>query len=172
MAKIRHLTRTIVPTPVDSEDAANKGYVDTAVSGGGGVSTHEGATDPHPQYLTASEGNAAYAPSAHAHAPTIVSLSNVSNGNNISVNASQGSMFRVTTTGAGATLTVPSNPTDGVPINIEILANVALSLVLNSSIQLTSGITTPIAVAAGKRLFLGLRPVGTTWYLLASSVQS
>jgi hypothetical protein len=32
------------------------------------VSAHEGAADPHPQYLTSAEGNAAYAPVAHVGA--------------------------------------------------------------------------------------------------------
>ncbi|MFC3980172.1 hypothetical protein [Streptosporangium jomthongense] len=32
------------------------------------VTTHEAAADPHPQYVTASEGATAYAPTAHSHA--------------------------------------------------------------------------------------------------------
>ena len=33
-----------------------------------GIATHVGAADPHPQYLTSAEGNAAYAPIAHVGA--------------------------------------------------------------------------------------------------------
>jgi len=36
--------------------------------GSGAVATHEAAADPHPTYLTAAEGNAAYATTGHTHA--------------------------------------------------------------------------------------------------------
>jgi hypothetical protein len=35
----------------------------------GAVATHAGLADPHPGYLTTAEGNAAFATSAHVHAP-------------------------------------------------------------------------------------------------------
>lgn len=51
------------------------GQIDTSLSGkenvgvaAGLISAHEGAPDPHPQYLTSTEGNAAYASSSHLHA--------------------------------------------------------------------------------------------------------
>lgn len=103
--------------------------------------------------------------------PTIVTLANVAAAGTISINSSTGDVFRVTTTGATATLAVPTSPGDGRPLNIEITANVALSLTINASILAIVGIDSPLAVPAGKKCFLGLRPIGTTWYLLAAGVQ-
>jgi hypothetical protein len=104
--------------------------------------------------------------------PIIATVTSPANTGTLTLDAATGTLFRIATTVAGFTLAVPTNPADGVPITIEIAATNAFSLTLNASILLTAGITTPIAVAAGKRLFLGLRPVGTTWYLLASTTQS
>ena len=39
----------------------------TAFEASGAVAAHVGAADPHPQYLTAAEGNAAYAAISHTH---------------------------------------------------------------------------------------------------------
>lgn len=105
-------------------------------------------------------------------APVITSLANVANAGTISITASSATVHRVTTTGATATLGVPANPVDGDTVQVEVLANAGLSLTINASILLTSGITTPISVVINKRLFLMLRCVGSTWYLLASAPQS
>lgn len=104
--------------------------------------------------------------------PVVVSLANVAAAGTISIDASIGNIYRVTTTGSTATLAVPTNAIDADSINIEVTANAALSLTINASILLTTGITTPISVPINKKLFLGLRTIGTTWYLLASTQQS
>jgi len=43
------------------------GTYDAAGTAASAVSTHEAASDPHPGYLTATEGNAAYSATSHAH---------------------------------------------------------------------------------------------------------
>lgn len=51
--------------------AATSGHTHTGTyEPSGAVSTHEGLSDPHPQYLTSTEGNAAYATSGHNHTGT------------------------------------------------------------------------------------------------------
>ena len=45
-----------------------------------GIGTHESALDPHPQYLTAAEGNAAYATAGHTHADATTSVSGFMSG--------------------------------------------------------------------------------------------
>ncbi|MFA7264904.1 MAG: hypothetical protein WC054_01090 [Candidatus Nanopelagicales bacterium] len=105
--------------------------------------------------------------------PVITTLSNVANGGTINVDSTIATVYRVTTTGATATLAVPTQGIDGDQINYEITANAALTLTLNGSLLLTSGIATPIAVPINKRLFLGLRNrSGTGWFVLAAQIQS
>lgn len=105
-------------------------------------------------------------------APVIFSLSNVAGGGTISIDASQGDICRVTTTGTTATLAVPTNATDGDPINLEVTTSGnALTLSLNASIVNCSGATAPFSVGSGKKAFIGLRPISSTWYLLAYSVE-
>lgn len=87
-----------VATPVNNNDVVTKGYVDAAIGNGvsealdlilisdviglqaaldgkeddgvaaAAVAAHALLADPHPQYLTAAEGNAAYATASHTHA--------------------------------------------------------------------------------------------------------
>lgn len=105
--------------------------------------------------------------------PVIVSLGNVANGGTLTIDASAATVYRATATGAGFTLAVPTNPIDGDQINVEVLASVSTSMTIHASILLTTGVTTPIAIASGKRWFGGLRYVtGVGWFLLASTVQS
>jgi hypothetical protein len=107
--------------------------------------------------------------------PIIVTLSNLTTaGQNISIDASVASIYRIATTSSASTCTlaVPTNPIDGDAINVEVSATVATSVTINASILLTTGITSPIAVPIGKKLFLGLRTIGSTWYLLAAQIQS
>lgn len=134
------------------------------------VTAHEAAGDPHPQYLTPTEGNAAYRPKT----PAITAAGNVTTWTIAAGSATTGDVFRATGNTATTTLAVPTGtPSDDTSINLELLASTATSLVINGSILLTSGITTPIAVASGKRWFGGLRYVnGVGWLLLASTVQS
>jgi hypothetical protein len=135
-----------------------------------------GATGPQgPQGDTGATGPAGTA------APTIVGLGNVAAGGNIAIaDPTHGALYRVTCTGATATLPPPTSPTDGDVVNLEILANVALTLTIGAGASptntiLTGGITSPIAVAAGKVLALALRyrgaaPIG--WRLLAAGADN
>lgn len=112
-------------------------------------------------------------PTTHTHSPTIVAIGNVGNGGTLTADLSAGTIHRATATGAGFTLAVPTNPVDGAQINVEVLASTSTSMTVHASILLTTGITTPIAIASGKRWFGGLRYVtGVGWFLLASTVQS
>jgi hypothetical protein len=104
--------------------------------------------------------------------PIIASPSSPSNGGTLTVDASTATVFRVSTGVAGFTLAVPTKPTDGQQLNFEISPSVTHSLTLNASILLTSGITSPIAVPSGKKLFLGLRYVSTAWFAIAQAIQS
>lgn len=47
--------------------APGQATVTNADGGAAAVTTHTGLTDPHPQYLTATEGDAAYSPVTHNH---------------------------------------------------------------------------------------------------------
>jgi hypothetical protein len=55
---------------------AHSGVYDPAGTAASAITTHEAAADPHPTYLTATEGNAAYAAASHNH-----STSNITSGN-------------------------------------------------------------------------------------------
>jgi hypothetical protein len=95
-----------------------------------------------------------------------------SNGGTLTVDATVASVFRLTPAVAGYTLATPTSPIDGMQINFEFTPSVTFSLIIASGILLTTGITTPIAVASGKKAFLGLRYSGSSWYLIASAVQT
>ncbi len=82
---------TATQTALNSKyDASNpSGYqtsaqVTTTVNNA--VTAHGSAVDPHPQYLTASEGNAAYAPISHTHNLSDLNQSGASFGNTIQWN--------------------------------------------------------------------------------------
>lgn len=87
-------------------------------------------------------------------------------------NLASGNFYRANATASTITLGVPTNGVDTADLQLELTASVATSLAINASILLTTGITTPIAIASGKKAFLGLRCIGTTWYLIAATVQS
>lgn len=92
------------------------------------------------------------------------------NGGALTIDSPAQQIARVSTTVAGFTLNPPANPLDGMNLNVEIVATNAFSLIINASIKLTTGLATPIAVPAGKTLFLGLRRSDTAWRLLAATV--
>lgn len=77
---------------------------------------------------------------------------------------------RVATSVAGFTLAVPTSGYDGQQIIVEITPTVTFSLIVHASIIQTTGLATPIAVAANKTLFLALRLKGSTWYVMAARV--
>lgn len=104
--------------------------------------------------------------------PVINSPTAPANGGTLTVDATLASVFRLTPAVAGYTLAVPTSGVDGAQINFEFTPSVAFSLTLASGILLTTGITTPIAVASGKKMFLGLRFSGSSWYAIAQTVQS
>lgn len=105
--------------------------------------------------------------------PVIVTLANVGAGGTISIDASIGSVYRVTTTGSTATLAVPTNPIDSDLIAVEILANAALTLTINASILLTGGATGSVSIPINKRTFITMRYVTSVgWFVLGQSVQA
>lgn len=104
--------------------------------------------------------------------PIVTTATSPANAGTLTLDAATGALFRVATSVAGFTLAAPTNPTDGEAVNVEITPTVSFSLIIHSAILLTTGITTPIAVAANKKLFLGLRYSGSAWYLLAAQTQT
>lgn len=112
-------------------------------------------------------------------ARTIVA-SSVANGGTITLNAAEGTLFRVAASGATASLVAPTTPVDGDVVNVEINPAVALTLTITpgtspSNIILTGGITSPISVPVGKvwsgaLRFRNVAPIG--WRLLASSIDN
>ncbi len=104
--------------------------------------------------------------------PVIVTATSPANGGTLTLDASVGSVYRVATSVAGFILAAPTNPIDADSLNVEITPTVAFSLTVNAAILLTAGIVSPISVPANKKLFLGLRTVGSTWYLLAATQAS
>jgi hypothetical protein len=81
------------------------------------------------------------------------------------------SVFRYTPAVAGWILGNPTNGVDGLQINIEITPSVSFTLTITGP-ALTTGITSPVAVASGKKCFVGLRYSGSTWYVIALTTQS
>jgi hypothetical protein len=55
---------------------AHSGVYDPAGTAASAITTHEAAADPHPTYLTATEGNAAYAATSHNHSTTNITSGN------------------------------------------------------------------------------------------------
>ncbi len=104
--------------------------------------------------------------------PVITTLTTISTGN-INIDASVGSLYRITVTGATAALPVPTNAIDGDVINVEVYAStVAVTLTINASIIEAGGLAASYVIPIGKVLHLALRfrnvaPAG--WRLLASS---
>lgn len=74
---------------------------------------------------------------------------------------------RIATSVAGFILGNPTSGYDGQQVVLEITPSVAFSLTVTGP-ALTTGITSPIAVAAGKTLFLALRLKGSTWRVVAA----
>lgn len=93
---------------------------------------------------------------AALESPAIVSLADAAT---IATNAAVGKHFRVAIAG-DRTLGVPTNAVDGMHRIWEITAsgasrNITLTTGSAGSFELTTGITSPIAIASGKTLFLG-----------------
>lgn len=74
---------------------------------------------------------------------------------------------RVATSVAGFVLGNPTSGYDGQQVILEITPTVTFNLTVTGP-TLTSGITSPIAVAANKTLFLALRLKGSTWRVMAA----
>lgn len=104
--------------------------------------------------------------------PILHTLANVAAAGTISIDASMATVYRVPTSGSTATLAVPTQSIDADTINIEVTPSVALALTINAAILLTTGIATPINVPANKKLFIMMRTIGTTWYMLAATIQN
>jgi len=106
--------------------------------------------------------------------PVILDAGSIAAAGTWNIDASMASTYRASAAGSTISLAVPTNPIDGDPIMLELLAPAGgTSLTVNASILLTTGITSPIAVGASKRWFGGLKYVtGVGWFLLASTVQT
>jgi hypothetical protein len=67
-------TATHTGVSVSYNDGAATLAITNTDGGAAAVATHEGASDPHPGYLTAAEGNAAYATAGHNHDSAYISV--------------------------------------------------------------------------------------------------
>lgn len=105
--------------------------------------------------------------------PVIVTMANPAQSSTLAPDSTMGTVYRWTPqTGVTAlTLGNPTNGVDGDQINLEITPVAALTLTVSGP-SLTTNITSPISIAAGKKWFGGLRFSGSTWYLIASTTQS
>lgn len=103
--------------------------------------------------------------------PGIVAMSNVAAAGTISIDASLGSLYRVTVASGACSLAVPSNPTDGESINVEITATAAATIAINASIINCTGVASPMSIAAGKCLYLGMRYRNSAWRLIAYAIE-
>lgn len=90
------------------------------------ITAHEGASNPHPQYLTDAEGDARYPLTTDARLSVKpwppVDMSTT--GSAVTINAALGTHFRVAATG-GTTISfaAPTTPTDGQVIVVEFTAS-------------------------------------------------
>lgn len=103
--------------------------------------------------------------------PVVISLANVGAAGTINVDASIGSVYRVTVASGACSLAVPTNPIDADQINLEILATAAATITPNASITNCTGVASPFSIAAGKVLYLGLRYRASVWKLLAYAIE-
>lgn len=103
--------------------------------------------------------------------PVVITVTSPANAGSTVIDASIGSIYRIATGVAGFILAAPTNPIDADSINIEITPTVTFALTINAAIINCTGVASPMAVPANKKLFLGLRSIGTTWYLLAYGIQ-
>jgi hypothetical protein len=93
---------------------AHAGVYDPAGTAASAVSNHEGTTDPHPIYLTSTEGNATYAATSHSH-----STSNITSGNFVAT-VTGGTGVTVTSgTGNASTPTVAIGQAVGTASNVQ-----------------------------------------------------
>lgn len=109
--------------------------------------------------------------------PVIVALTGITTaGANISIDASVGSVYRITASASATTCTlaVPTNPIDGDVITVELLTSgIATTLTINASILLAGGAASTVVVASGKRWFGVLRYVTSVgWFLTGSAAQA
>jgi hypothetical protein len=91
---------TLANAGIATSSHAHSGVYDPAGTAASAISTHEAAADPHPTYLTSTEGNAAYAATSHSH-----STSNITSGN-FAATVSGGT--GVTVTGGTGNASTPS----------------------------------------------------------------
>lgn len=89
----------------------------------------------------------------------------------LTIDASAGTRFTTTAT-ADFTVAAPTNPVDGQQITLVVLAQTTTrSATISGSIVLTTGLTSPVAIVAGKKWIAGLLYDGaaTAWVLAAST---
>ena len=92
--------KSLADAGISATSHAHAGVYDPAGTAASAVTAHEAAADPHPTYLTATEGNATYAATSHSH-----STSNITSGN-FAATVSGGT--GVTVTGGTGNASTPS----------------------------------------------------------------
>jgi hypothetical protein len=108
--------------------------------------------------------------------PVIVQLTQIATGN-ITIDASLGTIYRITVTGASCTVVPPAvaNAVDADTVNLEILCNAACTVTFGTgtapaTIIPTGAAWSSLTVQAGKRMFVTMRYVaGVAWFLLGAT---
>ena len=80
---------TLANAGIATSSHAHAGVYDPAGTAASAISAHEAAADPHPTYLTSTEGNAAYATTGHSHS-YVTSATGTTN--QVNVSASTGAV--------------------------------------------------------------------------------
>jgi hypothetical protein len=102
--------------------------------------------------------------------PVLYSPTAPTNGSTVNFDCTMASVFRFTPAVAGWILGNPTNGIDGLQVNVEITPSTAFVLTITGP-ALTTGLSSTVSIASGKKCFIGLRYSGSTWYVLASTVQ-
>jgi hypothetical protein len=118
---------------------------------------------------TALDGKAS---TSHSHTPTISPISSSSSITPDADALGQNGILRVATLTHSPVINIPSGGFDGQTIVLEMTASGATRSPNISAFTLTTGITSPVAIASGKMWTAGLRRSSTSWRVVASQVDS
>ncbi len=115
-----------------------------------------------------------YSGTAHTHSAVLVPFSPQSlpaTTGTVTIDASTGTHFRGTLTG-NPTIANPTGGTDGQKVLVEMAAGgSARTITITAPTINITGVTSPIALASGKRWWGGFILSSGTWYLIGSAVQ-